>query len=165
MTVGAFLAGALLAGSGTYYVQNLRLDKALADHNAFVAQVGAAGTVAQAKVDVITEKQIEIKEVADVDYKTLSARLAADNKRLRNDRSRSSITPAAPTDTGRPDLACFDRTELEQAFGFLINGVSDLTQEGDESTLRLSVGMKWAQDLGRRDSPSASRTPTPPEKP
>jgi hypothetical protein len=156
VALSAFVVGSVCA----WYVQGLRLDKAVADHNVYVA----ASKVAQAKVNVITEKQIEIKEVADVDYKTLSARLAADNKRLRDDRSRSSFTPAAPTDTGRADFACFDRTELEQAFRFLDAGISKLAQEGDENTLRLSVGKQWAQALGHPHNPSSSQTPTTPAK-
>lgn len=156
IAISAFVVGSVCA----WYIQGLRLDKAVANHETFVAQTKAAGEVAQIKVDVITDKQIELKEVADVDYKTINARLMSDIKRLSGNRSRRSYTPAAPADTGRPDLACFDRTELEQAFRFLDDGISKLAQEGDQNTLRLSVGMKWAQGLAHRDNPSASQAPT-----
>ena len=144
------LAGSLIAGTGSWYVQGLRIDKLKSEHEIFIQKTKSVGEIVQSKSDTITVIQEKAKEVADVDYKETIKRLNADNKRLRNERSRTSYTPAATANSRSPDLACFDRTELEQAFRFLDAGISELTQEGDANALRLSVGMKWASDLQKR---------------
>ena len=144
------LAGSLIAGSGAWYVQGLRIDKLKSEHEIFIQKTKSVGEIVQVKSDAITVTQEKAKEVADVDYKETIKRLNADNKRLRNQRSRTSYTPAATANSRSPDLACFDRAELEQAFRFLDAGISELTQEGDTNALRLSVGMKWASDLQKR---------------
>ncbi len=144
------LAGSLIAGPCSWYVQGLRIDKLKSEHEIFIQKTKSVGEIVQAKSDTITVTQEKAKEVADVDYKETIKRLNADNKRLRNERARASYTPAAPANTYRPDLACFDRTELEQAFRFLDAGISELTQEGDQNTTRLVSGMKWAQSLQTR---------------
>lgn len=144
------LAGSLIAGTGSWYVQGLRIDKLKSEHEIFIQKTKSVGEIVQAKSDTITVTQEKAKEVADVDYKETIKRLNADNKRLRNERSRASYTPAAPANSRSPDLACFDRTELEQAFRFLDAGISELTQEGDQNTTRLVSGMKWAQSLQAR---------------
>ena len=144
------LAGSLIAGSSAWYVQGLRIDKIKSDHSLEVQKIKNMGEIVQAKSDTITVIQEKAKEVADVDYKETIKRLNADNKRLRNERSRTSYTPAATANTGRPDLACFDRIELESAFQFLDAGLQDLIAEGDQNTTRLVSGMKWAQSLQTR---------------
>lgn len=144
------LAGSLIAGPCSWYVQGLRIDKLKSEHEIFIQKTKSVGEIVQSKSDTITVIQEKAKEVADVDYKETIKRLNADNKRLRNERARTSYTPAATANSRSPDLACFDRTELEQAFRFLDAGISELIAEGDNSTLRLSIGMKWASDLQKR---------------
>ena len=144
------IAGSLIAGTGSWYVQGLRIDKLKSEHEIFIQKTKSVGEIVQVKSDAITVTQEKAKEVADVDYKETINRLNADNKRLRNERSRTSYTPAATANSRSPDLACFDRTELEQAFRFLDAGISSLAQEGDQNTTRLVSGMKWAQSLQTR---------------
>ena len=144
------IAGSLITGTGSWYVQGLRIDKLKSEHEIFIQKTKSVGEIVQAKSDTITVTQEKAKEVADVDYKETIKRLNADNKRLRNERARASYTPAATANSRSPDLACFDRTELEQAFRFLDSGISELAQEGDQNTTRLVSGMKWAQSLQTR---------------
>jgi hypothetical protein len=144
------LAGSLIAGTGSWYVQGLRIDKLKSEHEIFIQKTKSVGEIVQVKSDTITVTQEKAKEVADVDYKEDFNRLNSELKRLRNQRASTSYTPAATANSRSPDLACFDRTELEQAFRFLDAGISELTQEGDTNALRLSVGMKWASDLQKR---------------
>lgn len=146
----AFLAGSLIAGSSAWYVQGLRIDKLKADHSLEIQKIKNMGEIVQAKSDTITVTQEKAKEVADVDYKEDFARLNAELKRLRNERSRTSYTPAAPANSSRPDLACFDRAEFDFALQHLIGGVPTLTEEGDQNTARLVSGMKWAHSLQTR---------------
>jgi PHD/YefM family antitoxin component YafN of YafNO toxin-antitoxin module len=144
------LAGSLIAGTGSWYVQGLRIDKLKSEHEIFIQKTKSVGEIVQVKSDTITVTQEKAKEVADVDYKEDFNRLNSELKLLRNQRASTSYTPAATANSRSPDLACFDRTELEQAFRFLDAGISELTQEGDTNALRLSVGMKWASDLQKR---------------
>lgn len=147
LVAAAFLAGSLIAGSGAWYVQGLRIDKIKADHDLEIQNIKNKGEIVQAKSDTITVTQEKAKEVADVDYKEDFARLNAELKRLRNERSRTSYTPPAPANSRSPDLTCFNRTELESAFQFLDAGLQDLIAEGDKNTARLVIGMKWADSL------------------
>ena len=146
----AMVTSVFMGAAGAWYLQGLRIDKLKADHSLEIQKIKNMGEIVQSKSDTITVTQEKAKEVADVDYKETINRLNADNKRLRNQRSSTNYTPAATANSRSPDLACFDRTELEQAFRFLDAGISELTQEGDTNALRLSVGMKWASDLQKR---------------
>lgn len=146
----SFLAGSLIAGYGAWYVQGLSIDNLKSDHELQIQKIKNVGEIVQAKSDTIAATQEKAKEVADVDYKEDFARLNAELKRLRNERARTSYTPASPANSRSPDLACFDRAELEQAFRFLDSGISELVAEGDKSALRLSIGMKWASELQTR---------------
>lgn len=145
----AFMAGSLIAGSSAWYVQGLRIDNLKSDHSLEIQKIKNVGEIVQAKSDTITVTQEKAKEVADVDYKEDFAKLNAELKRLRNERSRTSYTPAAPANSRSPDLTCFNRTELESAFQYLDAGLQDLIAEGDAYKSRLVSGMKWAKELQR----------------
>lgn len=141
---------ALIAGSGAWHVQGLRIDKLKADHSLEIQKIKNMGEIVQAKSNQITVTQEKAKEVADVDYKEDFARLNAELKRLRNERSRTSYTPAPAPNSRSPDLTCFNRTELESAFQFLDAGLQELIAEGDTYKSRLVSGMKWADSLQTR---------------
>jgi len=146
----AFLAGSLIAGSSAWYVQGLSIDKIKSDHSLEIQKIKNTGEIVQDKSDTITVTQEKAKEVADADYKEDFAKLNADLKRLRNERSRTSYTPAATANSRSPELTCFDRIELESAFQFLDAGIQELIAEGDQNTARLVSGMKWAHSLQTR---------------
>lgn len=141
---------ALIAGSGAWHVQKLRIDKINSDHELKIQKIKNIGEIVQAKSNQITVNQEKAKEVADVDYKEDFARLNAELKRLRNERSRTSYTPPAPANSRSPELTCFNRAELESAFQFLDAGLQDLIAEGDTYKSRLVSGMKWADSLQTR---------------
>jgi len=146
----AMISSILMGAAGSWYVQGLRIDKLKADHSLEIQKIKNMGEIVQAKSNQITVTQEKAKEVADVDYKEDFARLNAELKRLRNERSRTSYTPPAPANSSRPDLACFDRAEFDFALQHLIGGVPTLTEEGDQNTARLVSGMKWAHSLQDR---------------
>lgn len=144
------LAGSLIAGSGAWHVQGLRIDKLKADHSLEIQKIKNVGEIVQAKSNQITVTQEKAKEVADVDYKEDFARLNAELKRLRNERARTSYTPSPAPNSRSSELTCFNRTELESAFQFLDAGLQELIAEGDQNTARLVSGMKWADSLQTR---------------
>lgn len=144
------LAGSLIAGSGAWHIQELRIDKLKSDHSLENQKIKNVGEIVQAKSNQITVTQEKAKEVADVDYKEDFARLNSELKRLRNERSRTSYTPAPAPNSRSPELTCFNRTELESAFQFLDAGLQELIAEGDTYKSRLVSGMKWADSLQTR---------------
>lgn len=122
-------------------------DKAIADHKAYVATVTAQGVAAKKLADMQAQNAKRIKENSDHAYQTAIARLNSDVRRLRDDRSRTSYVPAAPAGSGRADLACFDRAELERALQHLDAGLSGLIAEGDADAVGLSAVRDWANQL------------------
>lgn len=125
-------------------VQSARLESCKAEHKAFVSEVERLGKEAKDKADETNEKNRKLKEQADAELK----KLRADNdkfKRLR-DNSPSRGLPEAPRETRRPDLACFDRPSLESAYGELVKGLRELSDEGTENTLRLKSAVEWASN-------------------
>ena len=142
-----FALGVASGGSGSWYVQGQRLAATQARFDGFVTTTRVAGEAA-AKESVATAlADAKLKETSDHEYKITLDVLRADNLRLRNARSGGSIVPAAPASTRRPDLACFDRPELERALQQLDAEVSGLLDEGDTSAIGLNAARVWLGDL------------------
>ena len=108
-----------------------------------------------AKAKAIAEQQLrenakqalrdqKAKERSDENYRRNIARLSADLKRLRD--SRASLLPPAPAGTSRPDLACFDRAELDAALRKYRAGVLDLVGEGAAAVDGLDEAKAWAKE-------------------
>ena len=140
----AALVGAGAVGASRYYAPRL---KALqSDFDQFRGGVEAFGKAAQAAKVAKEAADKLAKEKADRDNKDATGKLAADNKRLRDerDRARGSIVPSAPADSRSPDLACFSRPEFESAVGRLVGQLRGITSEGDQSALELRLAREWA---------------------
>lgn len=146
--LAALLTGALLCtaagAAGAWTVQGWRLDAVKAEYAAFVAQVKAAGEAAEkiARQQQATDQQR--KEQADVENKHTLDALNADIKRLRHARASGGFVPAAPAAAGRPDLACFDRAELEQSIRALDTSVQGIADQGSAATVNLDSAKRWA---------------------
>ena len=87
------------------------------------------------------------KETADNEYQSQLDALRADNQRMRNDRSRRNILPAAPAGSRDPETVCFDRAKFEQAVQRLDDGISRIIGTGDEDAEGLNVAKRWAKSL------------------
>ena len=140
-TVALVLAGFALA----WTIQGWRLDAANAKYDKFVIQTEALGKEAERKAEAQRLNDIKRKEQADAENKHTIDSLRADNKRLRNERAAGSYVPPAGPGASRPDLACFDRTELESALRQLDEEVSGLIGEGAEAVGDLNTAKTWAQ--------------------
>lgn len=149
--------GALSGAWGAWYIQGLRIDALRADFGRFVATTKAQGEAAKKVAAAKEATDKKRKEESDATYQTTIARLAADNKRLRDARSRGGYLPAGPGTPGRSDLACFDRSELERTLRRLDDGVSELLAEGDTDAVGLNVARRWAAGIAA-NSPA---TPAP----
>lgn len=118
--------------------QSVRLE--LADQ--FKTSVESLGEAARKEKKRIEAQNKLNKEKAD---ETLR-KLRSDNdkfKRLR-DNAGSRGLPKPPAETRRPDLSCFDRTELERAYGELVKEVRGIADEGTEATIGLNTAKQWA---------------------
>lgn len=147
LALGSFALGLASGAGGAWKVQGWRLDAVQAKFDGFVATVTAQGEAAKKLADATAAEDKRKKESSDHEYQITIAGLAADVKRLRDDRARSGYVPAAPAGSRSPGLACFDRAELEQALQRLDVGVSGLIGEGDADAVGLNVGRSWAAGI------------------
>jgi hypothetical protein len=85
---------------------------------------------------VIAGKQLD-------DHQSFKDAVAAHRKSMKN-AAASNYVPAAPTGASRPDLACFDRTQLESTIRNLDAGIQGLIDKGDEAVVNLNTGKRWA---------------------
>lgn len=161
LVLGAFGLGAVSAGGIVWKVQGWRLDAVQAKFDGFVATVKAEGEAAEklAKAEAAEDKRK--KEIADHDYQSRIDSLVADNQRLRNERSRRGYVPAAPAGSRNPEIACFDRADLEQALRRLDEGISGLIDEGDADAVGLNVARRWAASIRPDKSPDSRANPQP----
>lgn len=134
--LGAFLLGLALA----WWDGHTRLRE-------FQEAVSAVGHAQEERTKLRIERDKEKKEAADREHKTLAADLAATRKRLRDARASRSIVPAAPANAVRPELSCYDRSELERTLRGFTEGVEALVGEGDEAAIALGVARRWAKSL------------------
>jgi hypothetical protein len=121
----------------------------------FKASVKAAGE--QAKRDAARQAAADLrnKERADEDYKAKFAVLTARAERVRvSDAARIYVPAPSPT-TRSPDLACFDRAELDGAIKQLVGRVRGLAGKSDERALELETAREWAR--GRSPELAAPR--------
>ena len=89
-------------------------------------------------------RDLKAKERSDENYQRNIARLRADLRRLRD--ARPSLLPAAPASSSRPDLACFDRGELDAAIRGYREGVLGLVGEGATAVEGLDEAKAWARE-------------------
>lgn len=127
-------------------VQSSRLAVCKADHKTFVAQTKAAGDAQEARTKAEIGRQASLLKQSEVQNAKLSAGLATANQRLRDERASRRLVPAAPEGSKRPDLACFDRAELDATLRRFAESVAGLTEQGDQNTLRLKLSRDWAAD-------------------
>lgn len=149
----AVLGVALLVTAGFAYLQTGRLSIEKREHALFVKTTKQIGEAAQRAAAKRIEADKKAKGKADEENRKTIAGLRADNKRLRDERARSGYVPPAAPGARRPDLATFDRAELERALQFLDAGVQEIVGEGDESRVNLDTGKHWIKDQRSRESP------------
>lgn len=111
----------------------------------FEAATVALGEAAKQRSAHITKADKLRKENADAENNRTITSLRADVKRLRDERSRSSYVPAAPAGSRSPEIACFNRADLERAIQQLDDRVSAMVARCDEGTVNLDTAKRWAQ--------------------
>lgn len=146
----AALVGLGAAGAAKYYAPKLEAEKrAFAEFRGGVEALGKAAEKRARETDEANRKR---KVSADDENRRSTDKLLADNRRLRDerDRARGSFVPSPAADSRSPDLACFDRTLLEQAIGRLVGSVRGIAQEGDQSAVDLTSARAWASSVSSK---------------
>jgi hypothetical protein len=147
LMVAAFVVGLSSGAGGAWWVQGLRLDAVQAEYDGFVATTKVEGEAAKKLADATAAEDKRKKESSDHEYQTTIARLDADIKRMRDDRSRSRFVPAAPAGSRSIGLACFNRADLERTLQQFDEAVTGLIAEGDADSVRLNVARSWAAGI------------------
>jgi hypothetical protein len=140
-------AAIVIAGlSGYAYVQTTRLGACKAEHELFVVQVKAAGDAQNAATAAANAANKAKKGKTDAENKRLRAANQSLVAKLREQRPGSSFVPGPDPASKRPDLACYDRPELERATGILVDRLRRLADEGTAATIDLDTLKGWAQN-------------------
>ena len=143
----AAIAAAAFATGGTaaWRFQGARLDTVKAEFAGFMSTTRVLGEAAKKAAAEQTARDLKAKQGADHENQTAIATLRADIERLRRARAGASYVPPAAAGASRPDLACFDRAELERAIRTLDSEVQGYVDQGSEATVNLDTARRWAQ--------------------
>lgn len=137
---------ALVAVLGGYgMTMRLQRDNARSEYAEFKAQTAKAAWQAAEKALQETIADQKRKEAADAENSDALATLAGTIKRLRDSRAGSGVLPPSPSSPGGADIACFDRPALERAYGELVAGLRELSDEGSKTAVDLDTAKRWAQ--------------------
>ena len=143
------LGGALIVVGSLAYAkwQSHRYEAIKAEYGAFQAQVKANGEAAIKAKQAQEAKDKATKEKTDNETKTLRARNAALNQRLRDYVTASGGVSSLPPTTGSPNLICFDRTELDGAIQDYRRGFLSIAEKGTAAVTDLTLALKWAREI------------------
>jgi hypothetical protein len=125
--------------------QTHRLHKEQKAFTQFQADVKAAGKAAE---DAAVKKAAEDKkqkEKTDAENKRTTDSLNHELVRMRANNATRSLVPAATATASRPDLACFDRAELDGALRAFTGGTLEISGECAKATVDLDSAKRWAQ--------------------
>lgn len=114
----------------------------------FKANVAAAAKAREEQNEKERKTRDAITKAKDESH---AAERAADKLALDRVRAaaRRSAVPPAPEGTRRPDLACFDRAELDRAIGEFRSEVAELVGEGSACAVDLNAAKAWWQEQSR----------------
>ena len=140
------LALVMFGGGVVYKHEHALLVLKQSELDTFKGGVAALGKAAQDRTKA--ENSTNQKRKQDADKENIAA-MALANRTITSlrrdaDRARGSFVPGPSPTAKRPDLACFDRTELESAIRGLVTEVRGFVDEGGKATLDLNTARIWA---------------------
>ena len=139
-------AAVLIAGLGiAVKVQTSRLDAVKTEYATFKAEVKATGEAAQKVADAQKAADKAKKENTDAKHKKTVADLADTVKRLHDERANTDIVPPAAPGSRSPEVAAFDRTQLNGALSSFVEGAANLVTEGSQAVIDLNAAKEWAK--------------------
>ncbi|MFA6213530.1 MAG: hypothetical protein WC714_29100 [Candidatus Obscuribacterales bacterium] len=140
-----FAAGLASGAIPAWRYQGALKDAVQARYDSFVAQTKTIGEQAAASAKAKAEADKREKERFDEQYKNDLADAAAVSQRLLDARANRGYLPTASATTRQPDRACFSRSGLESAMGYLDERGSDIAKQGNAFRLSLEIDKRWAQ--------------------
>ena len=147
--IGIYLTLFLFGTFSGYSIQSFKYSSLEKEYTAFITKTQLAGEIAKKDAENKEKAYEAAKENTNQKYSDAIRDLVADNNRLRQERSSRRYVPGPPSTSKRPDLACFDRRELEQAIQRFTDEVSGIVEQGDKERLGLNAAKFWVQDLQR----------------
>ena len=142
----AFLAFGAFTAYRMHKHDQIALNALQSEYDTFKGGVAALGKAAEVRTKA--ENAANLKRKQDADKENADA-FAVANRTIASlrrdaDRARGSFVPGASSTAKRPDLACFDRVELESAVRGLVTEVRGFVDEGGKATLDLNTARVWA---------------------
>lgn len=113
----------------------------------FKGGVAALGLAAEKRTKEENAASLKRKQDADKENADSARRdtaLIASLRAAAAKRTNGRFVPSAPATSRSPNLACFDRPELESAIRGLVGEVRGLVDEGSKSALDLNTARIWA---------------------
>lgn len=141
----ALVAAAAFGAAKMHAWDQNRYDALRGQFEKFKDQAEALGLQAKKDAKAKEASDKERKANADKENAAALAALAGTVRRLRAQRAHSNIVPAAPATAARPELATFDRAELERALRVFTSEVQGIADEGSAATVNLDSAKRWAQ--------------------
>lgn len=125
--------------------QTVRLESCRAESIAFRESVRVQGEAAEKKAKEQEKADKLKKEKADENLRKLRATNADLNRRLRDNASRSFVSPSS-ADTGKPQVACFNQPAIDAAIKRFAERVAGLAEQGQNAIDDLNNAKQWASD-------------------
>lgn len=139
-----FIAYALIAGLTLGYVKGCTDEKHRFDE--YKVAVKAVGQAQEAWATALGKLNRKRKDIANAENLKLRADLTLTTDRLRVARAGSRYVPPAAPGAKRPDIAPFDRAELERAIRVFADEAAGIVEEGDKARIDLDTAKRWAQE-------------------
>ena len=127
-------------------LQTHRLASCKQEFAAFQAQVKALGDIAEAKARAKEKADLTLKGKIDNENSKLRNDNAALAKRMRESSAGRSTVSYLPASAKRPDLACFDRAELDTAVRRYQSDLLGIAEKGAAATVDLDSGKAWIKE-------------------
>lgn len=144
LPVSWIVSGALALGAGGYVIHCQHVKK---DRNEIISNLEREAQEQKKRNDEREAREKRAKQEAEANAKRNLDQLHRTIARLRNERNRAPSVPAAPANASRPELACFDRAELNRTVGNFEAGVEGLIGEGAASAIEMEAVKAWARAL------------------
>jgi hypothetical protein len=142
LVLGTMFAAGWAVNGWRWEARYVKLDAQFAKFKSDTASAGQQARLAAAGKALKDQAR---KEAADEKNRRTITALRSDIERMRDDRDRArgSGVPPAPAASERPDLAAFDRAELERAYGALVAGLRTLVDECTKAVVDLDTAKQW----------------------
>lgn len=129
-------------------VQTARLDAVKDEYERFKGVTEAIGKIYKDKAKAKEAEYKAITKRTDDAHKKDTAYLRTDADRLRQQlNSGSGGLSGIPANPQRPDLACFERSQLDSAIRQYQSDLLGIAQKGAQATLDLDTAKSWVRGL------------------